>query len=182
MFNPVSTYRIQFHKEFRFADLENIIPYLQNLGVKTIYASPIFEAVPGSVHGYDCTNPLAINPEIGTLEELRELSKNLQEAGMAWLQDIVPNHMAFHPNNLWLMDVLEKGQTSEYAKVFDINWNSKGAEKLMVPFLGKSLPDVVRDGELRLSIVNDKPVFDYYGTHYPLCNESIKEYLNAVEP
>ena len=125
MFNPISTYRIQFHKGFRFADLETIIPYLQQLGVKTLYASPIFEAVPGSVHGYDCTNPLAINPEIGSLDELRELSKKLQEAGIAWLQDIVPNHMAFHSNNAWLMDVLEKGQASVYAPVFDINWGPK---------------------------------------------------------
>jgi maltooligosyltrehalose synthase len=38
MFNPVLTYRIQFHKGFTFADLEKIIPYLQQLGVKTLYA------------------------------------------------------------------------------------------------------------------------------------------------
>ena len=94
MFNPVSTYRIQFHKEFTFADLEKIIPYLQSLGIKTLYASPIFEATPGSVHGYDAVNPLVINPEIGTEESFRQLSQKLKDAGINWLQDIVPNHMA----------------------------------------------------------------------------------------
>ena len=62
MFNPISTYRFQFHKDFSFRDFKIVIPYLQQLGISTIYASPIFEAAPGTVHGYDCTNPLAINP------------------------------------------------------------------------------------------------------------------------
>src|SRR4051794_11929384 len=138
MFNPASTYRIQFHKGFNFTNLKAIIPYLQQLGVTTLYASPIFEAVPGSIHGYDCTDPLTINPEIGSLDELKEISGLLKDAGIHWIQDIVPNHMAFHPNNNWLMDVLENGEASEYATFFDITWHLPGNEKLMVPFLGKA--------------------------------------------
>ncbi|RZJ87984.1 MAG: hypothetical protein EOO20_14785, partial [Chryseobacterium sp.] len=57
MFKPTSTYRIQFHKDFNFKSFKKIIPYLKNLGVDTIYASPIFEAVEGSMHGYDTINP-----------------------------------------------------------------------------------------------------------------------------
>jgi len=60
MHNPVATYRIQFNKDFTFKDLEHIIPYLHQLGVSTIYASPIFEATPGSTHGYDVVNPSRI--------------------------------------------------------------------------------------------------------------------------
>ena len=112
MFDPVATYRIQFHKDFTFHDLERIIPYLQKLGIKTIYASPIFTATPGSTHGYDGLDPNTINPEIGTEEQLRIISQRLKTAGISWLQDIVPNHMAFHPDNKWLMDVLEKGRDS----------------------------------------------------------------------
>src|SRR4051812_8844878 len=120
MFNPISTYRIQFHQGFTFRDFRKVIPYLYELGVKTIYASPIFEAVPGSNHGYDVINPHRINPEIGTLEELQEISSELKQKEMYWLQDIVPNHMAFHPNNAWLMDVLKKGPDSRYVGCFDI--------------------------------------------------------------
>ena len=125
MHNPISTYRLQFHKDFSFNDFEKIISYLQKLGAGTIYASPIFEATPGSVHGYDGLNPHKINPEIGTEEQLIDISKKLKEEGISWLQDIVPNHMAFDPNNPWLKDVLEKGQKSLYASFFDVPWTGK---------------------------------------------------------
>src|SRR5689334_17751148 len=104
---PVATYRVQLHKDFTFKDLDGIIGYLEELGVSTIYASPITQALPGSIHGYDVTKADIINPEIGTLKELRSLTGKLQKSGMTWLQDIVPNHMAFSPLNNWLMDVME---------------------------------------------------------------------------
>jgi maltooligosyltrehalose synthase len=92
MFNPVSTYRIQFHKDFTFSHLEQIIPYLAKLGVKTLYASPIFNAVPGSNHGYDGVDPLTINPEIGTLDQLKDISKKLKQLGIS-----SPQYMADGP-------------------------------------------------------------------------------------
>jgi malto-oligosyltrehalose synthase/4-alpha-glucanotransferase len=169
MFNPVSTYRIQFHKDFTFVHLERIIPYLRDLGIKTLYASPIFEATPGSTHGYDGLNPHRINPEIGTEEDLRRVSKSLKEAGIAWLQDIVPNHMAFDPRNPWLMDVLEKGRQSQYAGFFDIAWNSALYEgKLMVPFLGSTLEEVIQKGELKLTWHNGYLALQYYDSIYPV--------------
>lgn len=146
MFNPVSTYRIQFHKEFTFSDLEKIIPYLQKLGVKTIYASPVFEAAPGSTHGYDGTNPNSINPEIGTKDQLLNISQILKEKNISWIQDIVPNHLSFHENNSWLMDVLEKGEASEYATYFDIDWKHPDYPgRLMVPFPGSPLEKILKE-------------------------------------
>ena len=168
MYNPITTYRIQFHKDFTFAHLEAAIPYLQKLGIQTLYASPIFEAVPGSTHGYDGITPHRINPEIGTEEDLRRISALLRESGIGWLQDIVPNHMAFHPGNAWLMDVLEKGQASEYASFFDIGWES--GEKLMVPFLGAPLEEVIGRGELTVVEESGKQFFDYFGNRYPIAS------------
>src|SRR5215216_5877763 len=110
--NPVSTYRIQFNKDFTFTDLEKIIPYLHELGVRTVYASPIFESTPGSTHGYDTIDPRKINPEIGTEEQLVNISRELKKRNMLWLQDIVPNHLAFHEKNQRLMDVLKYGRSS----------------------------------------------------------------------
>lgn len=130
MLNPIATYRLQLHKGFSFKDVRQIIPYLQELGIGTIYASPIMRATPGSTHGYDGVDPLAINPEIGTEEELKILSQVLKQHKINWLQDIVPNHMAVHPDNHWLNDVLEKGKASPYANFFDIKWNNP-------PFNGK---------------------------------------------
>jgi malto-oligosyltrehalose synthase/4-alpha-glucanotransferase len=168
MLNPVSTYRIQFHKDFTFKDFEEIIPYLHQLGVKTIYASPILEASPGSMHGYDTVNPHRINPEIGTLEELRQLSAKLKALEMQWIQDIVPNHMSFHPNNNWLMDVLEKGTASAYASYFDINWSGSPDVQLMVPFLGSPLEEAIANNELELVSRDNKIYLKYFETEWPV--------------
>ena len=177
MFNPVSTYRIQFHKGFTFKDFKEAIPYLADLGVSTIYASPILEAVPGSMHGYDTINPERINPEIGTLQELKAIAKQLKKLNISWIQDIVPNHMAFDPGNLWLMDVLEKGSESKYAAFFDINWSGDNNLPLMVPFLGSSLEDTIANGELQLIDKEGKFYLKYFDTEWPV-NSQITD-LNA---
>jgi len=164
MYKPQSTYRIQFNKEFNFKSFDRIIPYLKKLGVDTIYASPIFKALPGSTHGYDVTDPLRINPEIGTETELFELSKKLKELGISWLQDIVPNHMAFHPDNNWLVDVLKNGKKSAFAAFFDIDFT----EKLMVPFLGDSLEDAIANQALKVKRTAGGYALDFSGNRWPL--------------
>jgi malto-oligosyltrehalose synthase len=169
MYNPVATYRIQFQKTYNFTDFEKIIPYLKKLGIKTVYASPVFESTSGSTHGYDVLNTNCINPEIGTEEQLKEISRQLKSDGIGWLQDIVPNHMAFHPSNPWLMDVLEKGPQSIYANYFDITWSGgfhKG--RLMVPFLGAPIEEVIKNGELKISYTNNRFAFTYFDNIYPL--------------
>ena len=148
---PVSTYRIQFHKGFTLRHLIGIIPYLHGLGVSTVYASPIFKAVPGSTHGYDTLDPHALNPEIGTEADLLEASSLLKQAGMTWLQDIVPNHMAFDLENGWLCDVLEKGLASSYYRCFDINWDdARHPGRVMLPWLTGSLAEAVTQGQIGL--------------------------------
>lgn len=177
--NPISTYRLQFHKEFTFDDLEKVVPYLQKLGIKTIYASPVFESAPGSTHGYDGMNPHKINPELGTESQLKALSNKLQGMGMNWLQDIVPNHMAFDPGNPWVKDVLEKGQQSVFASHFDIDWNSPADHgKLMVPFLGAHIETVLTH-ELKIEYSGNRFVFNYYDTLYPLSPRSYAIILNS---
>lgn len=173
MFNPVSTYRIQFQKGFNFKQFSSIIPYLQSLGIKTVYASPIFAATPGSMHGYDVTDAQTINPEIGTIEELRTISKQLKELGIGWLQDIVPNHMAFDKHNNWLMDVLEKGRHSSCADFFDIDWDSPVHDgKLMVPFLGVNADEAIKQGDLKLQYDAGKVHLAYADQLYPINAES----------
>ena len=99
MLIPSSTYPIQLNDAFTFRDLAAIVPYLHELGVSTIYASPITTATKGSQHGYDVTDALKINPEIGNEEQLQTLAGTLHSLDMSWLQDIVPNHMAYDPAN-----------------------------------------------------------------------------------
>ncbi|WP_295767063.1 malto-oligosyltrehalose synthase [uncultured Mucilaginibacter sp.] len=183
MNNPVATYRIQFHSAFTFDDFERIIPYLQKLGVSTIYASPVFEAAPGSTHGYDGVNPHRINPEIGTEKQLKAITSRLGQSNIDWLQDIVPNHMGFHHNNPWLMDVLEKGKLSMYASFFDATWTSAlfRDEPLMVPFLGSSLNETIENNELTVAYEQQQGlVFKYFDSLYPLSPASYAAILGNV--
>lgn len=146
MLDPIDTYRLQLHKDFTFKDMEHIIPYLQQLGVGAIYASPIMRSTPGSMHGYDGVNPLLINPEIGTEEELESISRKLQQHKISWLQDIAPNHMAFNEHNSWLMEVIKNGPESKYGHFFDILWHSPLHDgRLMVPFEGSGLEKILKE-------------------------------------
>lgn len=182
MNNPVTTYRVQFHKDFSFRNLENILSYLHKLGIGTLYASPIFESVPGSQHGYDGLNPHRIDPEIGTDQQLKTLSRRLQKLGIGWLQDIVPNHMAFHPGNPWLMDVLEKGPLSAYVAFFDTAWTSRIFHgRLAVPFLGAPLNEVIDNRELKVAYQDGRFMFTYYDSVYPIRLRSYPTILQAID-
>ncbi len=62
---PRATYRVQFHAGFTFKDATAIVPYLSRLGIGALYASPVFQARPGSTHGYDVIDYGKINAELG---------------------------------------------------------------------------------------------------------------------
>jgi len=123
---PVSTYRLQLNGRFRFENAYDLIPYLYQLGISDLYASPILKARQGSSHGYDVTNPTCLNPELGTEEDFNTLVRKLKNHDMGLLLDIVPNHMAASPENPWWQDFLDKGQGSPYAGFFDTDWLSFG--------------------------------------------------------
>ena len=180
MYNPVSTYRFQFNKDFTLTHLDTLLPYLQKLGITTVYASPIFAATPESSHGYDNVDPTRINPEIGTQEQLSAISGRLRESGMGWLQDIVPNHMAYHPDNVWLMDMLEKGEFSRFSQFFETSLSSSFFHgRIMAPFLPESLDDTMQDGKLTIDYENDRFVLKVSGNVLPLKPTSYATVLQA---
>ncbi|MEJ1239502.1 malto-oligosyltrehalose synthase [Chryseolinea sp. T2] len=182
MYNPVSTYRLQFNKDFTLQQAELIIDYLADLGISTLYASPIFAAVAGSTHGYDVVNPYVINPEIGTDEQLRRLISKLKDRGIGWIQDIVPNHMAYHTTNLWVMDVMEKGPLSPYSEVFDTTWSGDfHSGRIMAPFLGSTLEEAIGNGELKLVHRQYKLCFNYGDLYFPLNSRTYGELLRAAD-
>ena len=119
---PAATYRLQFTPDFGFRDAEAVLPYLHELGITDIYAAPIFYARPGSQHGYDVVDPNQLNPELGSEQQFASLSACARRLGFGWLQDIVPNHMAYDGRNRMLMDILENGQASPFFDFFDIDW------------------------------------------------------------
>src|SRR3954471_18055969 len=90
---PESTYRVQFHKGFTFRDAAAIVPYLAELGVTHLYASPYLRATPGSTHGYDVIDHNRLNPEVGTEQDYLALVEALRSHGMSHVLDTVPNHV-----------------------------------------------------------------------------------------
>lgn len=155
---PRATYRLQFHKDFTFADAEALVPYLDRLGISHVYASPITTAAAGSMHGYDVIDPTTINPELGGEDAFRSLVAALKARGMGLIIDIVPNHMGVAGSgNAWWNDVLAKGQASEHARVFDIDWS----RPILLPVLGDTLPKALDNGDI--AVEGDRIVA--YGEH-----------------
>ena len=140
-----ATYRFQFNEHFRLADAEVLVPYLHDLGVSHIYASPLFKACPHSNHGYDVCDFGQINPEIGTDADLEKLVATLRANRMGLVVDLVPNHMGTcTPDNNWWWDVLKNGPASRYARHFDIDWESSDENlrrKVLLPILGDKYDD-----------------------------------------
>jgi (1->4)-alpha-D-glucan 1-alpha-D-glucosylmutase len=152
---PEATYRLQFHKGFTFQDAARIAPYLRELGITHLYASPYLQARPGSTHGYDITRHDVLNPEIGSPEDHQAMAQALHENGLGQILDTVPNHMGIVGNeNVWWNDVLENGPASPYANFFDIAWEDSPRTELcgrvLLPTLGEPYGKILESGQLRL--------------------------------
>ncbi|QDG54698.1 malto-oligosyltrehalose synthase [Persicimonas caeni] len=182
---PASTYRVQLGPDFGFRDAEALVPYLDALGVSDLYLSPILAPREGSTHGYDVADPSRLNPVLGTRGDFDSLSQTLREHQMGLLLDIVPNHMAASPQNPWWADVLARGQRSEYADFFDIEWAPpwpNGSEKLLIPVLGDHYAEVLERGELQLAQTEDGYVVQYFDNVFPLSPETSEELdANRIE-
>ncbi len=168
---PAATYRVQFNSDFDFSECRKIVPYLSELGISDLYASPIFKARRGSKHGYDVVDPNQINPELGSQAMFDTLVADLQERDMGWLQDIVPNHMAYDDQNQFLMDVLEYGRDSEYFDYFDIDWEHPYEDikgKVLTPLLGDFYSRCLEKGEIQISYDESGIRVNYYDVNIPL--------------
>ncbi|MEU7894591.1 malto-oligosyltrehalose synthase [Nonomuraea sp. NPDC049152] len=120
MSRPVSTYRVQLTPDFGFAEVAGIAPYLRDLGVSHVYLSPVLQAVPESLHGYDVIDHSRIREEFGGAKGFREMAEVLASHDLAVVVDIVPNHM--NTANEQFRSVLSEGLDSPYAHWFDIEW------------------------------------------------------------
>ena len=180
MYKPLATYRIQFTPWFDFDSLNEILEYLHDLGISDIYASPIFRPRQGSEHGYDVVDPASLNPELGSREDFDRLIEHLHSLGMGWIQDIVPNHMAFDSQNHMLMDVMENGRESKYFDYFDIQLEHQYERvegKLLTPFLGKFYGECLEDGELKLNYDADGLSINYYDNRFPISVDSYFDFF-----
>lgn len=178
---PIATWRLQFHGEFGFQAARRIVPYLAELGISDIYSSPLLRPRTGSQHGYDIVDAMALNPQLGTMDDFTELQGELDAHDMGLLLDIVPNHMAASHENAWWMSVLENGMQSRYMHYFDIDWTDN---KVLLPILGKPYGDALEGGELQLGFDESGFFVAYWDKRMPLAPQSyplvLRECLDAL--
>lgn len=115
-------------KSFAGGDLDGIrqkLDYLQELGVNTLYLTPIFESC--SNHKYDICNYFRVDPMFGGDEAFRRLSSEAHARGMRIILDAVFNHCS--EQNPIFRDVVEKGRESKYYDWFFIRGDKPDPEK-----------------------------------------------------
>ena len=61
---PTATYRLQFGDGLDFAKARELVPYLDDLGISDVYASPLLAARPGT-SGYHVTDPTTDRSALG---------------------------------------------------------------------------------------------------------------------
>ncbi len=159
---PVSTYRLQLHAGFGFRQAAALAGYLAELGVSHVYLSPILQAAPGSMHGYDVVDHSQVSADLGGDAELRAAAEVFRAHGLGVIVDIVPNHMAIpvpESLNRPLWSVLRDGPGSPFASWFDVDWAAQHG-RLLLPVLAGPLPGCL--GDLWLDTTGAEPVVRYF--------------------
>ena len=184
-----ATARLQLHKDFTLDDALHWVDYWASLGISHLYVSPLLSARPGSMHGYDVTDPSQINPELGGEAALRRLVEALRAHRMGLILDIVSNHMAVGgSHNPWWLDVLEWGRQSPYGEFFDIHWDSPDPlleGQLLLPYLSGDYGAVLSAGEIPLRLDASRGAFycEHYEHRFPINPRAYGELLRlAGEP
>ena len=94
-------------------DLPGIISrldYLETLGIDGIWLSPVCRS-PQVDNGYDISDYRAIDPSVGTMEDMETLIREAKARGISIILDLVPNHSSNrHP---WFLEAL-KGRDNPY--------------------------------------------------------------------
>jgi glycosidase len=130
----------------------NHINYLQQLGVTTLWMTPVVENdMPDRTeHGYAATNNYKIEKRFGGDNAYLNLSDSLHKKGMKLVQDIVYNHFGrFHflvqdaPSKDWLHQWPSYTQTHYREQVLFDPYHSKSDEEKMINgWFTTEMPDV----------------------------------------
>lgn len=178
---PRATYRIQLNPGFDFDAAAAAVPYLAEIGISHLYASPCMQAAPGSTHGYDVVDYHHVSEELGGAAGHERLCAALRAAGMGQILDIVPNHMAITGReNPWWWDVLENGPASRYSSYFDVDWAPPEARlrnSVLMPVLGDHYGRVLEAGEIKLVREGSDFVIRYFERTFPVAPRSLDKLL-----
>ena len=103
--NSTGIYDRSQPKAYHGGDLRGIrqhLPYLHDLGVTTLWLTPVWKNTDSDYHGYHVVDFYAIDEHMGTLQEYQALVADAHKLGMKVLIDYVVNHTG--PHHRWASD------------------------------------------------------------------------------
>jgi hypothetical protein len=151
-----------------------------NLGISHVYLSPCLQAVPGSQHGYDVTDPGAVSADLGGEPAWTRFIAQARRTDLRILLDIVPNHMSASQHNPWWDNVLAHGPFSEFAEFFDIRNRSDQPFRVQICSLARPYGEAIDAGELKLEVTDGLPRVRHYDNTWPLAPASWGTLLSAA--
>jgi glycosidase len=81
--------------------IQNHLSYLKDLGVTTLWLTPIVKnGAAQDYHGYGTVDLYAVDPHLGALKDYQDLVAAAHKQGMKILFDVVPNHVG--PKHPWV--------------------------------------------------------------------------------
>jgi (1->4)-alpha-D-glucan 1-alpha-D-glucosylmutase len=177
----IGTYRLQLHAEFTLGDAERILPYLAELGVSHVYLSPCLQAFPGSMHGYDVTDPSRISADLGGEAAWESFIEAARAQHLGILLDFVPNHMSASEYNPWWDDVLARGPYSEFAGYYDIRTAPHEPFKVHICTLAHAYGESLEKGELVIEARAGRPRIVHFDNSWPLSAASWGTLLDDLD-
>lgn len=135
-----------------FQGIINHLDYLKDLGVTTIWMTPVLENdMPNRTeHGYAFTNHYKIEPRFGGPPMYKKLSDELHKRGMKLIQDAVYNHVGLYhftvqdpPTKDWLHQWPSFTQTTyKDQTVFDPHAAPSDTKKMVDGWFTRQMPDM----------------------------------------
>jgi glycosidase len=176
----------------------NHLDYLQNLGVTTLWMTPVVENdMPDRTeHGYAATNNYAIEKRFGGESAYLTLSDSLHHKGMKLIQDIVYNHFGrFHflvqdaPSKDWIHQWPKYTQTHYREQViFDPYHAAAEEQKMINGWFTPEMPDINHENEFVEKYLTQNAIWsvETFGIDafrvdtYKYCNVQVMNRLNKA--
>ena len=118
-----------FSEEGTLQGVIDRLDYIESLGANVLYLMPIYpvgeeRSAGGLGSPYAVKDFKAVNPELGSMEDLRTLVEEAHERDMAVILDFVANHTAW--DNAWITEHPEYYEQDEEGNIIippGTNWN-----------------------------------------------------------
>lgn len=99
----------------KLADITAKLPEIRSLGINTLWLQPVSQSAERG-QGYDVVDYLAVNTELGSEADLKNLIGEARRLGVRVLLDVVLNHTSIqHP---YAKDVRRHGERSHYYRYY----------------------------------------------------------------